>query len=71
MERANILYPSLDEPSNPFSPEEVASMSPAVRWQSAALITSACAQLSAIVDVPTLTLYYAARGVRLEFIVIY
>lgn len=70
MERANLRYPNLDEPSNPFSPEEVASMSPAVR-QSAALISSACAQLSAIVDVPILTLYHAAGGVSLEFKVIY
>lgn len=61
--KVGLNYPNLDQPFSPFSPEEGASMSPAVR-QSAEFIVAACTQLSAIVGIPVLTLYNAAGGVR-------
>lgn len=62
MTKGNLEYPSLDESFNPFSAEEAVAMSPEVR-QPAALIVAACAQLSAIVHIPALTLYDAIGGV--------
>lgn len=59
--KAGLKYPSLDQPFNPLSPEEGASMAPAVR-ESAGFIVAACMQLSAIVNIPVLTLYEAAGG---------
>lgn len=55
-------YPNLDEPFNPAAPSEAASMSPGV-VPAAALVVAACAQLSATVNIPALTLYDAIGGV--------
>jgi sugar phosphate isomerase/epimerase len=62
MEKTNLEYPSLDVPFNPFSPAEAASMSHEVR-AAAALAIAACGQLSAIVNIPAVTLYTTVGGV--------
>ena len=61
---ANLQYPSLNEPFNPTSPNEGLSMSPEV-IQAATLAVAACAQLSATINVPALSLYDAVGGVSL------
>lgn len=60
----NLQYPSLDAPFDPTSPSEVLSMDPAV-IPAAMIIVSACAQLSATVNVPAMTTYDAIGGVSL------
>jgi hypothetical protein len=59
-------YPSLDIPWDPTSPSELASMSPEV-VQASMLVVSACAQLSATVHNPSLTLFDAGAGVGYFF----
>jgi hypothetical protein len=60
--QAKVGYPSLDDPFNPMSPSEAATANPEV-VQSSFLVVAACAQLSAIVKMPALTLYDAVGGV--------
>ena len=60
--QAKVDYPSLDNPFNPTSPSEAATATPEV-VQSSFLVVAACAQLSAIVKMPALTLYDAVGGV--------
>lgn len=58
----NLQFPSLDEPLNPTSLSEAAAMSPDVIAASM-VIVGACAQLSASVNIPALTLYGFFGGV--------
>ncbi|KAK0200674.1 O-methyltransferase [Desarmillaria ectypa] len=56
-----LQYPSLGTPFDPTSPAEALSTDPAV-IPTAIIIVSACAQLSATVNVPALTMYDAISG---------
>jgi hypothetical protein len=61
-EKQGLDYPSLDTPFTPGSPSEIGSMAPAV-LQCSSLIVAACAQLSATLNIPALTLYDISGGV--------
>ncbi|SJL09154.1 uncharacterized protein ARMOST_12530 [Armillaria ostoyae] len=61
----NFQYPSLDAPFDPTSPSEALSMDPAV-IPAAMVIVSACAQLSATVNLPAMTMYDGIGGFHLS-----
>ncbi|KAK0437893.1 O-methyltransferase [Armillaria borealis] len=62
---SNLQYPSLDAPFDPTSPSEALSMDPAV-IPATMVIVSACAQLSATVNLPAMTMYDAIGGFHLS-----